>query len=125
MIYSEFLPSSVHFSQETEQMGYSIYPFQICYCSGFVLKNIVGTALHSLFNIIEKARKIQYLTQRRAAKIQYVRTKFERTRKRQYITQHLPCIIDGKIQNKNKFVMDLIITTKGPNHLLGDFGIKG
>ena len=32
------------------------------------------TALHSLFNTIEKARKVQYLTQRRAAKKQYVRT---------------------------------------------------
>ena len=41
-------------------------------------------ALHSLFNIIEKARIIKYLTRRCAAEIQYVRTNFERSRKRQY-----------------------------------------
>ena len=42
-----------------------------------------NTALRSLLNIFEKARDIQYLTLRRAAKIQYVyiRTKFEHTRK--------------------------------------------
>ena len=32
-----------------------------------------STALHNIFNIFEKFQKIQYLTQRLAAKIQYVR----------------------------------------------------
>ena len=39
-----------------------------------------STALHNIFNIIEKVQKIQYLTQRRAAKIQYVRT-YEKKKK--------------------------------------------
>ena len=54
-----------------------------------------STALHSLFNIFEKAWKIQRLSQRRDTKIQYVRTKFERARarKRQYCTQQLSRIL--------------------------------
>ena len=39
-----------------------------------------STALHNIFNIFEKVQKIQYLTQRRAAKIQYVRT-YEKKKK--------------------------------------------
>ena len=39
-----------------------------------------STAVHNIFNIFEKVQKIQYLTQRRAAKIQYVRT-YEKKKK--------------------------------------------
>ena len=58
------------------QFIHSIFVLVLGFCEKY------STSLHSIFNIIEKARNMQHLSQRRAAKIQYVLTKFERDCKR-------------------------------------------
>ena len=86
---------------------YSIYPFHICSCSGFVLQN---TVRHSKIFLIFLKKCKKYSTELKGAPLKYstyVRTKFERARKRQYCTQQLSDKLQlEKTKNRNKFGTD-------------------